>query len=286
MDRNKKFKKFEIRRLQKRYKRVKRHPKPPVWFPSGPLTTQVLPVHYIYVFYKRSRLPRDRYIRRRFRKTIRHNKNGSPISIRNSITTLTDYTLRKRVKPRRKYHRKRALRKTEQFLLRRRKFKNLSPEITRFRPNPKNQLFDQNEANYLKSKLKQRTKKSSAKQNPENLRIRQLRRRVQRQVLRPIWRYKPRSGGFVWPGDYLKLELVRSPRLNSEAANKVNQFKLQKSSKKTKKKKRKSIQEWQLQPKKILLQKHNLKVLENRLEKSQNIRKIYGQIYSLQQNSK
>jgi hypothetical protein len=29
----------------------------------------VLPVHYIYIFYKRSRLPRDRYIKRRLRKS-------------------------------------------------------------------------------------------------------------------------------------------------------------------------------------------------------------------------
>jgi hypothetical protein len=41
------------RRLKKRYRRVKKHPRTPVWFPSGSLSNQVLPVHYIYVFYKR-----------------------------------------------------------------------------------------------------------------------------------------------------------------------------------------------------------------------------------------
>ena len=56
------------RRLKKRYRRVKKHPRSPAWFPSGPLLNQVLPVHYIYIFYKRSRLPRDRYIKRRLRK--------------------------------------------------------------------------------------------------------------------------------------------------------------------------------------------------------------------------
>jgi hypothetical protein len=45
--------------------------------------------------------------------------------------------------------------------------------------------------------------------------VKQLRRRVQRQVLRSIWRYRPRAGGFVWPGDYLKLEPVKAPQLDS-----------------------------------------------------------------------
>jgi hypothetical protein len=56
-------KNFEYRRILKKQKRLKKHPRPPVWFPSGSLSQQVLPVHYIYVFSERSRLPRDRYIR-------------------------------------------------------------------------------------------------------------------------------------------------------------------------------------------------------------------------------
>jgi hypothetical protein len=62
----KKNSKNVYRRLKKRY-RVKKHPRSPVWFPSGPLLNQVLPVHYIYIFYKRSRF--DRYIKRRLRKS-------------------------------------------------------------------------------------------------------------------------------------------------------------------------------------------------------------------------
>ena len=63
-----KVSKNQARKIQKRQKRVKKHPRAPVWFPSGPFANQILPVHYIYVFYKRSRLPRDRYIGRRFRR--------------------------------------------------------------------------------------------------------------------------------------------------------------------------------------------------------------------------
>lgn len=37
---------------------------------------------------------------------------------------------------------------------------------------------------------------------------------------------------------------------------------------KIRKKKRRTIQEWQIQPKKYLLEKHNLKVLKKRFEKS------------------
>jgi hypothetical protein len=43
--------------------------------------------------------------------------------------------------------------------------------------------------------------------------MKQLRRRVQRQIIRSAWRYRPRAGGFVWPGDYLKLELVKHQNL-------------------------------------------------------------------------
>ena len=108
------------RRIKKRYRRVKKHPRPPVWFPSGPLLSQVLPVHYIYVFYKRHRLPRDRFIRRRFRR----GKKGIPQGIRDIKFKFTDFTLRKRAKPRRRYHRKRTGRKIGHLYPRRRQFKD------------------------------------------------------------------------------------------------------------------------------------------------------------------
>ena len=276
------------RRIQKRYKRVKKHPRPPVWFPSGPLNNEVLPVHYIYVFYKRYRLPRDRYIRRR----LRRGKKGPSLSMKNSNTKITDFTLRRRVKTRRKYHRKRVFKQggnisinslNNELLLKRRKFRNFTGETELSRPISKIQsdpsLMEQGSSVF---KGKQRKKSSANKQQAENLRIRQLRRRVQRQVLRPVWRYRPRAGGFTWPGDYLRLELVKAPRLqiNSSISMK-EESKISSKQRKIRKKKRRTIQEWQVQPKKYLLQKHNIKVLKKRLEKSQNVIKLNQRVKEL-----
>ncbi len=264
-------KNFEYRRILKKQKRMKKHPRPPVWFPSGSLSQQVLPVHYIYVFYKRSRLPRDRYIRRRLRSTfLKQNSNETSLNT-STVTKITDFTLRKRTKPRRKYHRKRFLFDTNSFLLRRRKFRSFFDENEVLRPSSK--LFEtslKQEKRNLKSK--QRRKITDSKQANENLRVRQLRRRVQRQVFRPVWRYRPRSGGFVWPGDYLRLELVKAPQLNSTPSlgtgERAEVSPQETSTRKIRKKKRRALQEWQIQPKKYLLEKHNMKVLKKRLEKS------------------
>jgi hypothetical protein len=270
-------KNFEYRRILKKQKRIKKHPRPPVWFPSGSLSQQVLPVHYIYVFYKRSRLPRDRYIRRRLRSTFLNDQNFSE---NNAVTKITDFTLRKRAKPRRKYHRKRFLLETNQFVLRRRKFRGFFNETETNRPSSK--LFQSSlkqEKRNLQSK--QRRKIKDSKQSADNLRVRQLRRRVQRQVFRPVWRYRPRSGGFVWPGDYLRLELVKAPQLHSsvhsnsasvEGATVSPPESPPTLSRKIRKKKRRTLQEWQIQPKKYLLEKHNRKVLKKRLEKSINFK--------------
>ena len=266
-------KNFEYRRILKKQKRIKKHPRPPVWFPSGSLSQQVLPVHYIYVFYKRSRLPRDRYIRRRLRSTFLKNKNSTETFANNpTIPKITDFTLRKRTKPRRKYHRKRFLLDTNQFLLRRRKFRSFLNENETIRPSSK--LFETSKQEKRILKSKQRRKITDSKQSTENLRLRQLRRRVQRQVFRPISRYRPRAGGFVWPGDYLRLELVKAPQLNTTPISSVGTqenidlSQQENSSRKIRKKKRRTLQEWQIQPKKYLLEKHNIKVLKKRLKKS------------------
>nr|WVD56044.1 hypothetical chloroplast RF1 [Tetradesmus bajacalifornicus] len=266
-------KNFEYRRILKKQKRIKKHPRPPVWFPSGSLSQQVLPVHYIYVFYKRSRLPRDRYIRRRLRSTFLKNKNSTETLANNpTITKITDFTLRKRTKPRRKYHRKRFLLDTNQFLLRRRKFRSFLNENETIRPSSK--LFETSKQEKRILKSKQRRKITDSKQSTENLRLRQLRRRVQRQVFRPISRYRPRAGGFVWPGDYLRLELVKAPILNTTPISfggtleNIDFSQQENSSRKMKKKKRRTLQEWQIQPKKYLLEKHNIKVLKKRFKKS------------------
>lgn len=271
--------KNQARKIQKRQKRIKKHPRPPVWFPSGPLTNQVLPVHYIYVFYKRARLPRDRYIGRRLRRLDDSKANF----IQSNFNKIIDFTLRKRVKPIRKYHRKRIINQNQNngLTLIRRPFKGFENDNVRFRPITKTRLKTQTDilnANLLKSK--QRKKNIGNKQTSENLRIRQLRRRIQRQVLRPIWRYKPRSGGFVWPGDYLRLESVKAPTLKVQDIS-VNKTIGTNSNLTIRKKKRRNIQEWQIQPKKYLLQKHNLKVLKKRLQISQNSNKLSQKVKEL-----
>ena len=143
----------------------------------------------------------------------------------------------------------------------------------------KNKLNTQTDfLNSSLAKTKQRKRNLNTKPNAENLRIRQLRRRVQRQVLRPISRYKPRAGGFIWPGDYLRLETTKGPNLKTlskSAQNDIMQSVEKPNQKKPntqiRKKKRRPIQEWQIQPKKYLLQKHNLKVLKKRFQQSQNV---------------
>lgn len=275
-------KNFEYRRILKKQKRLKKHPRPPVWFPSGSLSQQVLPVHYIYVFYKRSRLPRDRYIRRRLRSTFLNNQNSQQDSSFGNRTKMIDFTLRKRTKPRRKYHRKRFadISEKNQFFARRRKFRGFFDETDTIRPTSK--LFLQTsltpgakqEKRILHSK--QRQKIQDSKQPNENIRVRQLRRRVQRQVYRPVWRSRPRAGGFVWPGDYLRLELVKASPLKSSTGAQIKNETLleaentQNSTRKIRKKNRRTLQEWQIQPKRYLFEKHNLKVLKKRLEKSIN----------------
>lgn len=272
--------KDQTRKIQKRQKRIKKHPRPPVWFPSGPLANQILPVHYIYVFYKRTRLPRDRYIGRR----LRRSDDAKASFLKTNFTKLMDFTLRKRVKPIRKYHRKRNAAKNQQtnLIIRRRPFKALMSENIRFRPLTKTKLISQTDiVNASLLKTKSRKKNLNSKQPSENLRIRQLRRRIQRQVLRPILRYKPRPGGFVWPGDYLRLETVKAPELKNLKDTKTEISASNESASQIRKKKRRTIQEWQIQPKKYLLEKHNLKVLKKRLQKSQNFEDLSQKVKEL-----
>jgi hypothetical protein len=272
-------KNFEYRRILKKQKRLKKHPRPPVWFPSGSLSQQVLPVHYIYVFYKRSRLPRDRYIRRRLRTTFLNNQNSRQDTSFADRTKMIDFTLRKRTKPRHKYHRKRFgdFSEKNQFFARRRKFRGFFDETETTRPSSK--LFLQTSTGTKQEKRilrsKQRRKIQDSKQPNENIRVRQLRRRVQRQVYRPVWRSRPRAGGFVWPGDYLRFELVKASPLKSAPVLNKNETSIesensQSSTRKIRKKNRRTLQEWQIQPKRYFFEKHNLKVLKKRIEKSLN----------------
>ena len=83
----------------------------------------------IYIFYKRSRLPRDRYIKRRLKKANPVESSGS------QPTPITDFTLRKRVKTKRKYHIKKDLNKKYPLIPRRMKFiGNSNDDVMRWRP--------------------------------------------------------------------------------------------------------------------------------------------------------
>lgn len=295
---DKKMAKNISRRLKKRNKRVKKHPRAPVWFPSGPLLNQVLPVHYIYVFYKRSRVPRDRYLKRRLQNIKGINKgkevstnrepNNGPLS-----PSLVDYTLRKRVKTKRKYHRKKDLSKKMPIFPRRVKFLGEDMDSIHWRPMSRQKLNKPIGEFVREQRLirnKQQRKELNKGNKQPSLRVKQLRRRVQRQIIRSVWRYKPRAGGFVWPGDYLRLELVKAPKLQlgNFKEGKIKQDKdetniskaqpmLSKLSitsvgsptlSKTKRKKKRALQEWQIQPKKYLYEKHNIRVLKKKLEKA------------------
>nr|UZA61424.1 uncharacterized protein/ potential TIC214 [Hyalogonium fusiforme] len=327
------------RRLKKRYRRVKKHPRTPVWFPSGPLLNQVLPVHYIYVFYKRSRLPRDRYLKRRLLNTKTINNSEGLNTLKSFDRVLLsqmpldgyepyvnyDFTLRKRLKPKRKYHLKRDFYESNVVIPRRFKFISTKQQTAascgqlpincdlsaasnplRWRPlsslkinKPIVEIVKEQKFLRSKQRRKDATSKQSASRTPL-LRVKQLRRRVQRQVLRSVWRYRPRSGGFVWPGDYLKLELVKAPKLqmpntqnltnvknnvlNLRDATNVNttsDARIRTNVSKTKRKKKRTLVEWQIQPKKYLYEKHNIKVLKKKLEKSFRSDKLHQKIKEL-----
>jgi hypothetical protein len=307
------------RRLKKRYRRVKKHPRTPVWFPSGPLLNQVLPVHYIYIFYKRSRLPRDRYLKRRLvnQKTISKDSIIESGIISNLGSFNYDFTLRKRLKPKRKYHLKRDFYTSNIVIPRRLKFMDYNDAYSlfsqhsrqtsafihkRWRPLSSFKLTKSavdlvNEQKLIRRKQRilasrkdreARNKDLSSSNNltseefkqQQNLRVKQLRRRIQRQVLRSVWRYRPRAGGFVWPGDYLKLEQVKAPKLENNKSF-ITEPQLTMRSKKQKRKKKRNLVEWQVQPKKYFYQKHNLKVMKRKLEKAQRFDKIHLKLQEL-----
>ena len=302
------------RRLKKRYERVKKHPISPASFPSGPLSVQVLPVHYIFIFYKNTRLPRDRYLKRRLQKYKLNSPgtNTSPIgkgmsdskyltrkqgqeNINNEIQ-IPDFTLRKRVKTKRKYHLKPTLNFSKSLLIpRRMKFTRfLSNEsvfsaenerannsILRWRPLSR-QKINKSVLELVKEQkaLKyQERKKDENNTQSSNNRIKQLRRRVQRQILKSVWRYKPVSGGFVWPGDYLVLESVKVPDLRFGGIKEklTNEDEIIK----TKNKKKRIIPEAELQIKNYLLEKHNSNVIKKKLIKAQRKNKIQERVKQL-----
>ena len=291
------------RRLKKRYRRVKKHPRSPAWFPSGPLLTQVLPVHYIYIFYKRSRLPRDRYLKRRLQKVKTNTRGNVFLQNIDNEGQIPDFTLRKRVKTKRKYHLKQNINTAKSILIpRRMKFIGFSSPQLSTNNKPSSLLTEETDKNAFirwrplsrqkinKSVLdlireqralnyQQRKKNENSSNNTQssNIRIKQLRRRVQRQIIRSVWRHKPLAGGFVWPGDYLKLELIKTPKLKLDFEKSSNKDEIGKA----KKKKKRMIPEAQIQSKKYLLEKHNSNVIKKKLAKAQRTNKIQERIKQL-----
>jgi hypothetical protein len=244
-------------------------------FPSGSLINQILPLHYLNVFYKRSRLPADRYIKRR----LRRDQNNVPFNLRTLSTQLTNLTLRRRIKPRRRYHRKNSSVQKLELLPRRAAFRRQSPNLnddltvvnnsSLIRPFAKEKDSSSTFDNKLGQRAKKRSK-SKVKQDSTNMRIRRLRKRVKQQIIRINPRYKPNIGGFIWPGDYLRLELKKAPKLETKLS-------ISSSLKNNRRQPKRLLKELPLplQPKKYLLQKHNLKVLKRRLAKSQTLNKLH-----------
>lgn len=292
--------KNKYRRLKKRYQRVKKYPRTPVSIPSGPLVNEVLPVHYISAFYKRSRLPRDRYLKRKF------TFGALPQA---KMIDSVDFTIRKRVKPTRKYHTNGNSNKNSVILPKRLKFlmdyandSNKKTQSIRWRPFSQRTLAltqaslknkksieeiikEQLNASRLKNK---RTR--YFKETTDSLRTRRLKRRTLRQTIRPLLPYFPRNGGISWPGDYLQNEFVDAPLLettNSFTAeqslnnNSINNSPLTQTRKIEAKKTQKFITTWQMQPKKYLLEKHNLKVLKKKLEKAYRSHKLKEKVATL-----
>ena len=264
------FSKYEksaiLRRRQKRYKRIRRHPRAPVWYPSGALISDVLPTQYVYAFDYTARRPRDRYIQRRWRKrpltTTENRSVNSSVPLQADQTT--DFTLRRRPNGRRKYHRRGG--KLRSLITvaypQRLKFVGLENENIRWRP----------------ERLKKETGYTTKLDEVRKRRGMSLRRRKLRQIFPKISRYRPFNGGFVWPGDYLMLESNKVPKLRSTLADSTksqlsadtSKTKKSKSKKLRRKIKRKTrtIAQWNIQPKKYLLQKHNIKVLKTKLQKA------------------
>ena len=264
------------RRRQKRYKRVRRHPRAPIWYPSGSLISDVLPTQYIYAFDSTARRPRDRYMQRRWRKRTQLLSNptfkqitGSRRDTLSPGGKTTDFTLRRRPNGRRKYHQRGG--KLRSLLTvaypKRRKFIGSTTNELRWRPerSAARDPLGQKDSNYTIKLEEVRKRRGMA-----------LRRRKLRQVFPVIRRFKTLNGGFVWPGTYLLLEQRNEPKMHitpndiqkaSLERKSLNRSRRKKQRRKIKRKTR-AIAQWNIQPKKYLLQKHNQKVIKKKLQKA------------------
>jgi hypothetical protein len=265
---HKKKKLSKIRFIQKRYHRFRRlRPGKPYLAQSGQLLNQVLPAHYLYVFSKENRFDKDRYVSP---KLYKYNKNNhgiipnletekKPLSIVGiSDNNRFDLTLRRRIKTRRKYHQKRQKNILGQLLPRRYPFVGKTTESPRWRP------FSKERSSV---KIRQKQIRSATEQRTAVNRVRQSRRRIFRGVIKPRMWLRPYIGGFVWPNDYLRLELKRIIKI--EQANQQNENKGRTFQRKNKKGIRNEYIMYQTHPKKFLIERHNIKVIKRKLEKVQ-----------------
>lgn len=321
---NKTLKILQNKRIKKRYKLLKQTPIQLMYVPTGALLNEVLPSHYVSVFDKQYRIPRNRYLKRYLPKANltsgeqRSNIYGSLEDSKENLTVMgsdqkngikdltileysnnlanfgklntpLDFTLRKKVKPRRKYHKKRFTKKDGLIFPRRQKFSYIiggqqqfnsntetnMQEFFRLRPSTKAKQTSYGTGAFTKSKSKKRLAKP--------VRLRQLRNREFKQVYKPLQRFQPRSGGFVWPGDYLRFEIFPMPKLNSlkatistsygtlganQATTSTGVSGPSGQSPKAKAKRKINVQPIGLLPRKYLIQKHNLKVLKKKISLS------------------
>jgi len=251
---------------------IHQHPQMPPFFPHGPLLRDVLPVYYVFSLYQRYRLPNNRYadIVDKEEETEQpvDSENGEPREIK--IPTLfpdgkmEDFTLRKRAIPDRAYHAKDDSPLGDDELLPYRK-----PFFGR-RGQPPTRPGNLTEVNYPE-------RFREAKES----RVRVLRRRVLRKTLRPQLRYPPVVGGFVWPGEALHLEMIEGALIPSPQEQE--------------KQKRRAIAEgravdgevapeplslplWSPQSTHYFIDTHNRKVLQRRLERTQNKAHAYQKL--------
>jgi hypothetical protein len=315
---SKNTKALQNRRIKKRYKLVKQTPIQLMYVPTGSLLTEVLPSHYISVFDKQYRFPRNRYLKRHLLKSsaqkgfMRSKQNSlsynpeqnqlytkdltvleySTLKQTNQSLQNPEFSLRKRIKPKRKYHKKRFSKKDSLIFPRRYKFGMALSNNNRnglnkvyYSLNSLDNNMDQNVNFRLRPSSttkqtgvnKNKSKKRAPKANP--VRLRQLRRREFQQVYKPLQRFQPRYGGFVWPGDYLRLDIIPMPKLQSlkslytnsspssnnsgleqSASNPALSNKIKSWLKPTKI----NVQPVGLLPRKYLIQKHNIKVLKKK----------------------
>jgi len=247
------------RRIKKRFRLIKKTRYQFMYCPTGPLLTQVLPSHYLSVFNQQRRSPPNRYLRRKTLNRILPPTIAAMHDLADWKTVRNQqFTLRKRVKPRRKKHRKRFIKKYGLVFPRRTKFTRL----TKVKPRKNlKKLIRTRPSSRWKPSIPLRIKSNKrVKRNPQRLRRKQ--RRGLKQRLKQIQRYLPRYGGFTWPGDYLRLEVIGLPILKN---TNVKQRRLKK------------FGYLPVEPlsRKYLIEKHNIKVLKKKLEKAYNLPKHF-----------